>query len=80
MLLTETNNQKTDRLVMRAARNDREVSRHKGLRSHFEHGQWWVTCGPCGASWSVVDQEGLCAFPVGFERIDDGDGYCMGDE
>jgi hypothetical protein len=21
----------------------------------FEHGQWWVSCGTCGASWSVVD-------------------------
>lgn len=45
---------------------------HEALNAHFEHGQWWLTCGSCGASWSVVDvNESL-----DLERIDQGDESC----
>jgi hypothetical protein len=37
----------------------------------FEHGQWWVTCGPCGAQWSVHDSD----VGFGFEQVSSGDGY-----
>lgn len=55
---------------------DEEQPIHQA-RAHFEHDQWWVMCSRCGASWSVVEtvstqnEEG-----IGFEEIDQGDGYC----
>jgi hypothetical protein len=41
--------------------------------SHYEHGQWWITC-LCGGSWSVVDSEGGESVDgFDFERISEGD-------
>ena len=45
---------------------------HEGLNAHFEHGQWWLMCSACGASWSVVDVND----DIGLERIDTGDESC----
>lgn len=45
-----------------------------GFDTFFEHGQWWVIHNPSGASWSVVDAEGVDSYNgLGFERIDYGD-------
>lgn len=45
---------------------------HENLSAAFEHGQWWLLCGACGASWSVVDVND----DLGLERIDQGDDSC----
>jgi hypothetical protein len=45
----------------------------------FEHGQWWVTCLPCGAQWSVNDAEGSGTVDgFDFEEVSAGDGFCEG--
>jgi hypothetical protein len=44
--------------VIEAFINDRKVGdlyRHENVTTFFEHGQWWASCGACGASWSIVD-------------------------
>jgi hypothetical protein len=41
--------------VLRAAKKHLKTRR---AESHFEHGQWWITC-PSGAIYSVCDAEGL---------------------
>lgn len=51
---------------------------HENMSPVFEHGQWWIVCSPCGASWSVCDAEGpgtvngYC-----LEQIDQGDESCL---
>lgn len=51
---------------------------HENCNPYFEHGQWWVVCGPCGATWSVVDvghhfgDEG----DIDLEEVDNGDDSC----
>jgi len=51
-----------------------EESTEMHLRTvHYEHGQHWVMCTDCGASWSVVDSE---PGPYDLEQIDNGDEYC----
>lgn len=43
-------------------------------QSHFEHGQWWITHPPTGASWSVVDAEGPGTVDgYDFEQISEGE-------
>lgn len=52
---------------------------HEGetLSADFEHGQWWITCVPCGAQWSVNDASGPGSFAgFDFERVTHGDGSC----
>lgn len=88
-LLTETNTIAVERQVMAlAAKRLNQVHHH--LDVAFEHGQWWVTCKDCGASWSVVDVEPT-AQPsryasekapeslavLDFERIETGDETCF---
>ena len=71
-LLTETDTPAIERKVMSlAARRLNQVHHH--VTAAFEHGQWWVLCNDCGASWSVVDSE---PGPLDLERIDDGDSSC----
>ena len=43
------------------------------LRSHFEHGQWWIQDTPSGASWSVNDAEQNGEEYYDFELVDHGD-------
>lgn len=72
-LLTETNTVAVERKVMSlAAKRLNRIHHH--LTTAFEHGQWWVLCSDCGASWSVVDAE---PGPLDFERIDTGDESCF---
>lgn len=40
---------------------------------HYEHGQHWVICSDCGASWSVCGAE---PGPYCLEQIDNGDESC----
>lgn len=44
------------------------------IRSHFEHGQWWITDNDTGAQWSVVDcQTETGDDYYGFEQVTQGD-------
>ena len=83
MLRCQTNTPKMEAEVMAAASDSPEVGKlHKNLDTAFEHGQWWVSCVDCGASWSVNDcqKEGVDYF--GFEEVSHGDDSCYetGDE
>lgn len=40
----------------------------------YEHGQHYVSCLNCGASWSVVDSE---PGPYSLEQLDNGDESCF---
>ncbi len=51
---------------------------HENVNPAFEHGQWWVICGPCGAIWSVVDAEGGQSYNgLDLEEVDTGDESCQ---
>jgi hypothetical protein len=68
MLKSEQNTRKMEVEVSRLE----SAETHENLSPCFEHGQWWVTCGACGASWSVIDtNRGL-----DLEEVDSGDGSC----
>ena len=44
------------------------------IRSHFEHGQWWITDNDTGAQWSVVDcQTEAGDNYYGFEQVSEGE-------
>lgn len=45
---------------------------HDAATPVFEHGQWWVTCGACGAIWSVVDTNN----GLELEEMEPGDETC----
>jgi hypothetical protein len=78
-LLTERNTTTVERKVMTLAVRElhRGSVKHRHLSAAFEHGQWWVLCRDCGASWSVVDVEGRDnPEGLGLERIDEGDESC----
>jgi len=49
------------------------------LRSHFEHGQWWIQDTPSGASWSVNDAEQNGEEYYDFELVSHGDEDVMED-
>lgn len=70
MLKTEQNTPATDRLIRRTFRASLEGQTHKRIQTDFEHGQWWVTCVPCGAQWSVCDSE---PGPFVFEEVTHGE-------
>ena len=53
---------------------------HDNLSAAFEHGQWWVLCGACGASWSVVDETNQRNSDLALEQIDTGDESCPQEE
>jgi hypothetical protein len=68
MLKTETNTQKMERKVLRAAHDSLGNQR---LSAFFEHGQWWVESKSTGAQWSVCDTNtpnGFC-----FEQVTKGE-------
>lgn len=71
MLKTETNTESMEREIMSAFAA--ALPLHKDAMPAYEHGQWWVTCGPCGAQWSANDCE-PGAFD--FEQVTEGDGWC----
>ena len=45
---------------------------HKRTRRVTEHGQDWLICLDCGASWSIVETDD----GEDLEGIDYGDGWC----
>jgi hypothetical protein len=50
---------------------------HSCLEPIFEHGQWWVTCLPCGAQWAVVDADGGTSVDgFDFEQVSCGESCC----
>lgn len=46
------------------------------LQRHSEHGQDWICCISCGASWSVVICEAKGYLHEDTEQLDDGDETC----
>jgi len=79
MLKTERNTTTMERAVMRVAvQKIQRQTRHWHLNAFFEHGNWWVSCRDCGATWSVVDAEGPDVIDgLDLEDISDGDGSCL---
>jgi hypothetical protein len=77
-LKTEQNTPEMEAQVAQLAQTNPLTEIHENCNPYFEHGQWWVVCGPCGATWSVVDvgqfigDEG----DIDLEEIDNGDGSC----
>lgn len=79
-LKTETDTPSMGDLVLSVAQIKLEDTGHHPI-ANFEHGQWWITCGPCGAIWSVVDAEGQGSLDgLDLENIEVGDGSCAGRE
>jgi len=78
-LLTEQNTPEMEARVAQLAQTHPETEIHENCNPYFEHGQWWIVCGPCGATWSVVDvghhmgDEG----DLDLEQIDNGDDSCQ---
>lgn len=73
-LKTETNTAAMERRVVSAAQDHPETWTHGLWDASFEHGQWWVTCGSCGAQWSVCDATGGQSVDgFDFERVSEGD-------
>ena len=52
MLKTEQNTEEMQHEVMTLEPEDGRE--HENLSAAFEHGQWWLLCGACGASWVDV--------------------------
>lgn len=46
--------------------------KHENLQQHTEHGQDWVSCLACGATWSVHDSNKGHVF----EEVSHGDESC----
>jgi hypothetical protein len=79
-LLTTTNTKEMEILMESEALVELEQNLgHENVAVHFEHGQWWAICSPCGASWSAVD-DGSAVEGISFEVIDCGDGSCHKEE
>jgi hypothetical protein len=50
---------------------------HPEALAVFEHGHWWIDCGPCGAQWDAVDAAGSDSIGgFSFEQVSLGDGFC----
>ncbi len=77
-LKTEQNTPEMEAQVATLAQTHPETEIHENCNPYFEHDQWWVTCGACGAIWSVVDvghfigDEG----DIDLELVDGGDDSC----
>ncbi len=70
-LKTEQNTPGMAQRIIDAWATTPDAATHTGSAA-YEHGQHWIICNECGASWSVVDEEpGIDGF--GFEQIADGD-------
>ena len=74
-LRTETNTPEVEAEVEAAFDASDLGEVHEGV-PFFEHGQWWINCGPCGAQWSANDLAGGDETDFAFERVSEGDGYC----
>jgi len=75
-LKTETN---TPRMKARieAAYRVSNNDHHENAEVFFEHGQHYVRCSACGATWSVVDAEGGASIDgFDFELLEVGDESC----
>ena len=60
---------------------DRARDVHGRIQKHEEHGQRWAICLDCGASWAVVECETAGGREYeDFEEIDEGDGFCDGNQ
>jgi hypothetical protein len=82
MLKTETNTPEMESRILNAFNEWRPGGCHPVASADFEHGQWWVTCGECGAQFSVVDADGGAAVDgFDFEQVTEGvGGYICADE
>lgn len=49
---------------------------HRRTHRVTEHGQDWLVCLDCGASWSIVETEINGEPGEDLEEISDGDGWC----
>ena len=74
-LVSTTNTPTAARRIWRAF--EARVGGHNNPQVVFEHGQWWVTCPPCGAMWATVDiRNDLDELDVDFEELETGDESC----
>jgi hypothetical protein len=53
--------------------SDPLAAAHEAAVALFEHGQWWLTCGACGAIWSVVDTNN----GMDLEEVEPGNESCF---
>lgn len=79
MLKCETNTPQIENEIMSAAneRGNGIKPIHTQLTITFEHGQWWLQCATCGATWSVHDCQKDGIDFLGFEEVSAGDGFCL---
>jgi len=78
MLKTEQNTQDMEMAVQELANTHPSTEIHERCEPVFEHGQWRVICGPCGAIWSVVDVEGAQGNQgLDLEEVEVGDESCQ---
>lgn len=77
-LKTETNTEAMGERVLAAF--EAMHPEHEKPEPVFEHGQWWITCGPCGAQFSACDASGGPATDgFDFEQVSNGDDSCRED-
>ncbi len=81
MLKTEHNHPDTAARILAAFEVSDHAGNHETLTADYEHGQHWINCTGCGASWSVVDSEGGPTIDgFDFEEIAEGDETCIEEE
>jgi hypothetical protein len=74
MLKTEQNTTEMQERILDAAKVHGTTYTHGFFSADFEHGQWWLTCGSCGAQWSVCDAvDGPAVDGFDFEEVTQGD-------
>ena len=76
MLKSEQNTPQVEQEVEQLIATHPETEIHEGCTPVFEHNQWFVSCGPCGAIWSVVDVEGG-QNDLDLEGLESGDESCL---
>lgn len=77
MLKTEHNTPAMASRILAAFEVSDHAQYHETLTADYEHGQHWINCTGCGASWSVVDSEGGPTIDgFDFEEIAEGDESC----
>ncbi len=76
MLKSEQNTPQVEQEVEQLIATHPETEIHEGCTPIFEHNQWFVTCGPCGAIWSVIDVEGG-QNDLDLEELESGDDSCL---
>jgi hypothetical protein len=76
-LKSEQNTPGMEAEVATLAQTHPETEIHENCNPYFEHDQWWVVCGPCGAIWSVVDVGNLAESGLDLEAVEMGDDSCQ---